>query len=182
MPQFGTGKDSLSRAEKNDFETLCLEHGGYVLGLMRNLMGNRADAEDLAQEVMVIALRRFERGEKIGSPKAWFYAISIRVAANARRTRWFRGVFGASERPDELVDWKTPDRAFEAREARAILHRLLDGLKEKKRTVFVLHELEGLTCPEIAEIVKCPLPTVYARLFHARTEVVRAAKEMLDHE
>jgi RNA polymerase sigma-70 factor (ECF subfamily) len=51
-------------------------------------------------------------------------------------------------------------------------HRLLDRLSEKKRVVFVLHELEGLAPSEIAKIVGSPVLTVRTRLFYARRELL----------
>jgi RNA polymerase sigma-70 factor (ECF subfamily) len=51
-------------------------------------------------------------------------------------------------------------------------HRLLDRLSEKKRIVFVLHELEGLAPGEIAKIVGSPVLTVRTRLFYARRELL----------
>ena len=64
--------------------------------------------------------------------------------------------------PDELVAREARVRAF---------YHLLDRLSEKKRTVFVLHEIEGLAPAEIAPLVGAPVLTVRTRLFYARREV-----------
>jgi RNA polymerase sigma factor (sigma-70 family) len=64
--------------------------------------------------------------------------------------------------PDAEVDRRLRTRAF---------LRLLDKLGDKKRTVFVLHELEGVPPQEIAEIVGAPVLTVRTRLFYARREL-----------
>jgi len=69
-----------------------------------------------------------------------------------------------------------PSVAYESREAAAGVHRLLSKLSEKKRTVFVLFELEELSGEEIAEAVGVPLATVWTRLFHARKEFTELAK------
>jgi RNA polymerase sigma-70 factor (ECF subfamily) len=55
--------------------------------------------------------------------------------------------------------------------------RLLDRLAEKKRDVFVLHELEGLSPAEISEIVGAPVLTVRTRLFYARRELEQMWKD-----
>jgi RNA polymerase sigma-70 factor (ECF subfamily) len=57
-------------------------------------------------------------------------------------------------------------------------YRLLDKLSEKKRTVFILHEIEGMPPNEIAALVSAPVLTVRTRLFYARREV----QEHLAHE
>jgi RNA polymerase sigma-70 factor (ECF subfamily) len=55
----------------------------------------------------------------------------------------------------------------------AAFRRLLDKLSEKKRTVFVLHELEGMPPADIAKMVDCPVLTVRTRLFYARRELAQ---------
>jgi RNA polymerase sigma-70 factor, ECF subfamily len=70
--------------------------------------------------------------------------------------------------PDEQVARLARVRAFE---------RLLDRLSEKKRTVFVLHELEGLSPSAIARIVEAPVLTVRTRLFYARRELAAMLRE-----
>ena len=57
------------------------------------------------------------------------------------------------------------------------LYRLVDRLSEKKRTVLVLHDFEGLPAKEIAEIVEAPVLTVRTRLFYARKELYAALTE-----
>jgi RNA polymerase sigma-70 factor (ECF subfamily) len=59
----------------------------------------------------------------------------------------------------------------------AAFERLLDRLSEKKRTVFVLHELEGISPSEIARIVGAPVLTVRTRLFYARRELAQMLEE-----
>jgi RNA polymerase sigma-70 factor, ECF subfamily len=63
--------------------------------------------------------------------------------------------------------------ALESRRRVAAFYRLLERLSEKKRTVFVLHELEGLPPARIAELVQAPVLTVRTRLFYARRELVQ---------
>lgn len=150
---------------------LCREHAGYVLNLMTHLIGPGEDAKDLAQEVFVIAIRHTPTTDELRSPREWFAAIAVRVVAHARRTRWFSGLFGASETPESLVDWRTPDRYLMEKEESKHLYAMLDKLTEKKRMVFILHDIMGMSAPEIARVVNCPINTVYARLRHARAEV-----------
>ncbi len=52
------------------------------------------------------------------------------------------------------------------------LYALLDELSDKKRTVFVLHEIEGLSPQEISKVVGAPVLTVRTRLFYARREML----------
>ena len=65
-----------------------------------------------------------------------------------------------------------PDEQVELSLRVEALQRLMDRLSEKKRTVFVLHELQGLSPVEIADIVGAPVLTVRTRLFYARRELM----------
>lgn len=69
-----------------------------------------------------------------------------------------------------LPDERRPDTAFENQEACRRVYAALDRLSEKKRTVFILHELQELTGTEIAGLLGCPVRTVWTRLFHARRQ------------
>ena len=59
---------------------------------------------------------------------------------------------------------------LEAKEEVRRLYAALDRLSEKRRTVFVLYEMQGLGGPEIAETLGIPIKTVYKRLYHARQD------------
>ena len=69
-----------------------------------------------------------------------------------------------------------PDEDAERRERVRAFGRLLDRLADKKRIVFVLHELEGVAPAEIARIVGAPVLTVRTRLFYARRELEADAR------
>jgi RNA polymerase sigma-70 factor (ECF subfamily) len=72
----------------------------------------------------------------------------------------------------------SPDEDVARLERMRAFRRVIDQLAEKKRTVFLLHELEGLSPAEISKIVGAPVLTVRTRLFYARRELA----EMLKHE
>jgi RNA polymerase sigma-70 factor (ECF subfamily) len=72
--------------------------------------------------------------------------------------------------PDEGL---APDQDLARQRRVSAFVRLLDRLSDKKRTVFVLHELEGMPPAEIAELVNCPVLTVRTRLHYARRELAQ---------
>ncbi len=154
-------------------------HADFVRRLVVRLGTPTADADDLVQETFVIAFRKWSdfdptqfvaRGTGASAERTWLYAIAARVAAAARRRARVRRFFGVAPEP---VDPATPGSLLERAEARRRVSRLLEGLGEKKRTVFVLFEIEGLTGEEIARVVGCPVKTVWTRLFHARREFLK---------
>jgi RNA polymerase sigma-70 factor (ECF subfamily) len=150
-----------------------------------------SDADDLVQETFVIAFRKWNdfdpaqfvpREPGASAERTWLYAIAVRVAAGACRRARVRRFFGVA-RAVEPIDPATPGSLFARAAARRQVTRLLEGIGEKKRTVFVLFEVEGLTGEEIARIVGCPVKTVWTRLFHARREFLKqlAREELKEH-
>ncbi len=143
--------------------SLYEEHGPRVASLLRRLTWAGCDVEDLLQEVFVVAIHRAADLPTVRSPRAWLFGVAAKVAGRARSRRQLRTFFGFF---DEEA------RPHDARlEALQLVHRCLDGLSPKKREVLVLFELEGLSGPEIAEALGCPLKTVWTRLHHARREL-----------
>jgi RNA polymerase sigma-70 factor (ECF subfamily) len=159
-----------NRAAIADLRSLYADHADFVRGAVIRLGGPGADVEDLVHDVFLVALKRQASFEGRSSPRTWLYGIAIKLVAGARRKAGLRRFLGL-ERAPAAADERTPARLFEDREASATLYRALDAMAEKKRTVFVLYELEGLSGEEIAAVVGCPLKTVWTRLFHARKEL-----------
>ena len=85
--------------------------------------------------------------------------------------------------PPERVELQTPEAEYAGQEARRRLERLLDKLSPERRITFVLFELEGASCEEIAELTSVPVGTVYSRLHLARKQVASAvARQRLSQQ
>jgi RNA polymerase sigma-70 factor (ECF subfamily) len=102
--------------------------------------------------------------------RSWVFAIAVRVASDYRR----RVLRGRTEPFDDSIAHASADvspspaRLCELQESVEQLHEILGELDEKKRTVFVLSELEQLSAPEIASVLGVNLNTVYSRLRSAK--------------
>lgn len=136
----------------------------------RALGVNDGEVEDVAQEVFVAVQRRLPefKNENLAG---WLYRITVRAARDHRQRAWFRHLVGL-RRPDDLEAYerKAPGAADQLADLR-LLHRLLEGMSEKKRVTLVLYELEGYTGEEIAALHDVPIDTVWSRLRHARNEM-----------
>jgi RNA polymerase sigma-70 factor (ECF subfamily) len=144
---------------------LYLAHGDALLSVLERLTWPGCDVEDLLQEVFMVALRRREALFGTESPKAWLYGVAVKVAATTRRNRRLRSFFGLKMQTHS--ETSTPQAQVEIVDT---VQRALAALSAKKREVLVLYELEGLTGPEIALALNCPLKTVWTRLHHARRD------------
>jgi RNA polymerase sigma-70 factor (ECF subfamily) len=150
-----------------ELRVLYLEHASGLATALRRVTWPGCDVDDLLQEVFVVAIRRPQAVLLATSPKAWLYGIAMRVASGARRKRRVRDFFGLISAPS----------AMEARlESAEVVQQALSKLSARKRDVLVLFEMQGLTGPEIAQALGCPLKTVWTRLHHARKEFERQVR------
>ncbi len=164
-------------AQPLDTGALFRAHAPYVWRALRRLGVREADIEDVCQEVFVVVDRRKNDFEGRSTEKTWIYGIAVRVAADYRK-RAVHKREALTDAPPEQVSPDDPHDATAARQARAMLDRLLDDLDEDKRAVFVLYEIEELGMAEVAEALGCPLQTAYSRLHAARAKVTEGARRL----
>jgi RNA polymerase sigma-70 factor (ECF subfamily) len=125
-------------------------------------------ADDASQEVFIGAARRLADIAP-GSERPFLLASAVRVAANLRRSLGTRRECAEEEQVMEGIDPRPNAEALlDQKRLRQMLDRVLDGLSDELRICFVLYELEGLSSPEIAELLRIPLGTVASRLRRAR--------------
>jgi RNA polymerase sigma-70 factor, ECF subfamily len=135
-------------------------------------------AEDAAQEVFIIASRKLSTIIE-GQELRYLYGVTMRVAANRRRTVAARREVLDSDRVQAAVS-QAPgaDVLLEQRRLRELLDLALDELPDDLRTTLVLFELEGFSEREIAEMCSIPLGTVASRLRRARQAFHETAQRL----
>lgn len=149
-------------------EEVYREHFAIVWRVLRRLGVSSAQLDDATQDVFLVVKRKLPEVAHAGGLRSWIFAIAVRVAREYRR-RAARDQ--AEPLSDTLLDnAPNPAQLSELQESIRLLHQLLRELNEKKRTVFVLSELEQLSAPEIAEVLSLNLNTVYSRLRSAKLE------------
>ncbi|MFC1641237.1 RNA polymerase sigma factor [Myxococcota bacterium] len=166
--------------DKFAFRQLFREHRDEVARLAHRLLGSASseDLEDLVQEVFFQVYRSLRdfRGQSRFS--TWLYRVTVNVVLMHRRAARSRPVLVVGVDSHEVfAPDAPPDEQVAQRYRVAAFKRLLDRLSEKKRTVFVLHELAGLPPLEIASIVRVPVLTVRTRLFYARRELLALLRD-----
>jgi len=152
-----------------------------VAANLYRVLGDRADLDDLVQEVFVIAFRGLEKFRGDARLSTWIYRICVNVALGRIRTRKRRpaaigvGDLDATNVDPSLADRpETPHQSLERSRDRETVYRALETLAPKKRIVLYLHEIEGLDLKEIAYLVDSNPVTVRTRLFYARREFYQA--------
>jgi RNA polymerase sigma-70 factor (ECF subfamily) len=145
----------------------------FVWRSLRRLGVPRAGIDDAVQDVFVVVHRRLPEFEGRSSLRTWVFGIALRVAHDHRRRARRKGGLAPLDprMADEGLD---PDASLARSEAVRELDRILGGLDEGKRAVFVLVEIEEMSAPEAALALGANVNTVYSRLRAARREVLAA--------
>jgi RNA polymerase sigma-70 factor (ECF subfamily) len=159
--------------EPDAFRQLFTRHRSDVARLVYRMLNAPSDLEDVVQEVFVQVFRSLKDFRGQAKFSTWLHRVTVNVVLMHRRSARSRPVL-TEEMPGELVadDGQTlPDDDVERLERMRAFQRLLARLADKKRVVFVLHELEGMSPAEISDVVGAPVLTVRTRLFYARREL-----------
>jgi RNA polymerase sigma-70 factor (ECF subfamily) len=154
------------------FRQIYDRHRRDVARLVYRMVGARSDLDDVIQEVFVQVYKSLKDFRGQSKFTTWLHRVTVNVVLMHRRAARSRPTFAESS-PEVSVrsDDIGPDEDVERRERMRAFGRVLDRLADKKRVVFVLHELEGLPPGEISKIVGAPILTVRTRLFYARREI-----------
>jgi RNA polymerase sigma-70 factor (ECF subfamily) len=150
----------------------------HILKWLHAFGAPASETEDLAQEIFLVVRRKLSHfdGENVAG---WLYRITQLTVRDHRRRSWFRNLV-MRRREIDLTELshggESPERRYEQRENRRIFQELMERMSEKRRTTFVLFEVEGYSGQEIAEMQDVPLGTVWTRLHHARRDFRRLVK------
>lgn len=174
-------EDLVRRAQRGDrgaFAELFRRHRSDVARLVFRMLGPTADAEDVVQEVFLQVHKSLAEFRGQAKFTTWLHRVTVNVVLMVRRAARSRPVFSGDPMSDHEPDRGLLPDEDAARRARVeAFRRLLDKLPDKKRTVFILHEIEGKLPAEIAEIVDAPVLTVRTRLFYARRELAEMMRD-----
>jgi RNA polymerase sigma-70 factor, ECF subfamily len=171
------------------FEPLVEKYRQRVWRVAYNILRDREEAWDVAQEAFIRAYQALPSFRGQSAFYTWLYRIVMNVAADRGRSRGAQGrAFGTERVPEE--DWErvlpdqnpgeeSPDAAAARTEERAKIMRALDTLSEDHRRIIILGDLEGLSYREIAETLDIPMGTVMSRLHNARKRLRDALGPLL---
>ncbi|MGH3821763.1 MAG: sigma-70 family RNA polymerase sigma factor [Pseudonocardiaceae bacterium] len=131
------------------------------------------EAEDLAQETYLRALRALPSFAGRSSARTWLLAIARHVAADQIRRRLTR------PRTTTVEDWDTvvagsPAHRRSGFDEGILLRELVAGLEPGRRDAFILTQVLGLDYAAAAEVCDCPIGTIRSRVARAREDLIRA--------
>jgi RNA polymerase sigma-70 factor (ECF subfamily) len=176
----GSSQAAFADPPAVDFRSLYEAEFSYVFRSLRRLGIPDRDLEDVIHDVFVAFFRGCDgpNGYDPRRPiRPFLFGIAFRVASDYRRRALNR-----LEIPDGRAEpaGAAPgaDEAVAAKQRRELVLAALDSLDLDKRAVFVLHDIDERSMPEIAETLSTPLNTLYSRLRFARAEFAQAVRRL----
>ena len=158
------------------FEDVVEELSEPLRRYLERLVGNRATADDLLQETLLKIARALPRFEGRSSVKTWAFTIATRVATDHFRRPQNRARMVAVDETTHIDDTETEQRLV-IDEMSSCVREVIDSLPEDYRTALVLHDLEGQTAAQVAEIAGCSLATAKIRIHRGRRRLKQALNE-----
>jgi RNA polymerase sigma-70 factor (ECF subfamily) len=170
----------LRRQDPDAAEALVAAYGDKVYRLAIRITGNEQDAEEVVQDALWTAARKIDTFKGESAFGSWLYRITANAAYQKLRGRrskphevswddfapWFDE---QGHHVEPLGDWssRVEEPALQT-ELRTVLTTAINDLPGDYRTAFVLHDVEGLSNPEIAETLNISLPAVKSRIHRSR--------------
>jgi RNA polymerase sigma-70 factor (ECF subfamily) len=175
--------DLVRRARQGDlnaYDELVRRYQERIYATVYHMTSNHEDANDIAQDAFIKAYQALKSFKGGSSFYTWLYRIAVNKTINFLKQRKNKHHFSlndldfnAENDPDlvALTSDKTPFRNVGLTELQKKLNEALLKLSEPHRMVVVLHDVQGLSHDEIADIMECNIGTVRSRLFYARQQL-----------
>jgi RNA polymerase sigma-70 factor, ECF subfamily len=183
--------EALRREEPDAAERLVERYGDRVYRLAMRITGLKEDAEEAAQDALWTIARKVHMFKGESAFGSWIYRITANAAYQKLRTRRQKSaeialedvlpsLDGDGRHFEPMDDWsnRVDEQALQG-ELRGVLQRAIDGLPADYRTALVLHDVEGLSNPDIAEALNISLPAVKSRVHRSRLFVRKQLAEYL---
>jgi RNA polymerase sigma-70 factor (ECF subfamily) len=164
-----------------DFRAVYDQHAKFVWFTMQRLGIRHRDLDDLCHDAFVVVHEKLAGYTDRASIRSWLFAICARLAANYRRkapVRLERTIASFDEvqpAAPSAPESGSPERLALRQEALVRAQAILEKMQPIQRVVFMMFEVEGMGCEEIATELGVPVGTVYSRLHAARKSFHREA-------
>jgi len=134
----------------------------------RRLAGNREDGDDLYQESLLAAMRKFGSLKELDSFKPWLFRIIVNRFKNRCRSSWWSRKISLNDEGHEIGGFHDPRREYDSRRW---LERTMRPLSVQDRALIMLYEIEKWSVSELSSMFGKPEGTIKARLFRARRKM-----------
>jgi RNA polymerase sigma-70 factor (ECF subfamily) len=167
----------LKNGSQFGFKQLVESHKNKVINTCFGFVHNRADAEDIAQDVFVEVYQSVNSFNEDSSISTWIYRIAVNksldfIRKSKRKKRWAELTRINLDSKNETDHWFTDDNnpqlTLENLERMKILNAAIETLPQNQRAAFTLHKYEDLSYKEVAEILNTSVSSVESLMHRAK--------------
>jgi RNA polymerase sigma-70 factor (ECF subfamily) len=184
---------AYQRGDVRAFEVLLTRHRRPVYNFILRFVGDKAQGEDLLQEVFLRVIKGADAYQKQAKFTTWLYTIARNLCVDAarrgkhRKAQSLDAPMDANERDgatllEVVADGQQagPDRQAIGNELHGKLHAAINRLSEEQREVFLMREFLDMPFKDIADVVGCPENTVKSRMRYALEKLREELEEYAD--
>lgn len=168
-----------------EFEVIYNQYSVLVYNVALHYLQNIEDAEEVTQDVFIQVHQSLAQFQEKSSLKTWIYRIAINKSLDFLKKKESKKhffIFGKkstnSIEIQNLTTFEHPGILLENKENAALLFDVINSLKENQKTAFILSKIDGLSNPEIAQIMEVSISSVESLIFRAKNTL----KEKLTHK
>ena len=159
----------MSKADLPAFEELYRQHSTRLFNLAWRMCGTRADAEDLLQEIFLLAYRKLPEFRGDSTVGTWLYRLAMNRCLDHLKSRQTRANGATTTLDEEVMAGRRP--TGDGGIKRLDLERAIARLPEGARAAFILHDVEGFQHGEIASILGISEGTSKSQVHKARLKL-----------
>lgn len=172
----GANGDHAGETDLPSLETLYRQHAAAIGAIGLRLLGRRAEADDLVQDVFIAAHEGLHQLKSADAARSWLSTIAVRLAIKRLKKRR-RNPFARPSQLEEVPEVRSRGLSPDQRAELANLYRVLDTVTPDQRVAWVLRHVEQHTLPRVAQLAGCSLATAKRRIAGAQ----RAIELAFDH-
>ena len=175
----------VARSLKQDqeaFGRLIDRHAATIVNLAYRMVGNRAEAEDLAQETFLSAFKALSTFRADAKFSTWLYRIATNKCKDWLRVKrpgqGLHDVDVDAVLDAHVAEDRTPERLLSQQQVALELEQAIQRLPPLYREAFVLKHIEGLSYEEMQEILGVSGDTLKMRVYKGRVQLSRELAEL----
>lgn len=172
--------DKVLKGDRNAFSSLIAQYQRLVEHMVAKLVDDPRDREEVAQDIFVKIYEKLEDFHFESKLSTWIATIAYRQAINALKKRKRM----KEDEDIENIDFNIGDEdlTVENEDYAKFIHRWIEKLPTRYRSILTLYHLEGMSYPEIVEVMEMPEGTVKNYLFRARKKLRELLETKMERE
>jgi RNA polymerase sigma-70 factor, ECF subfamily len=169
----------VAKGDQRAFRELARRHVPVMLGLARRILGNAAEAEDVAQEAMLRVWTHAPRWQPLALFRTWLSRVVVNLCLDRKRKAPWVELEAAGEIADPAP---LAGEAAESAERERLLAAAIADLPDRQRAAIVLSYTEGMSNAEVAEVLDTTVSAVETLLVRGKQNLRRALADVIEEE